>query len=217
MMSTPEQVAQFLQSHPEFFEEYADLLARIYIPHPHGGRAIPIAERQILTLRDKNKLLETRLAELVRFGDENDKISEKLHQLTLALVGAENLSNLINTLYFNLREQFAVPHVGLRLWGERTAGLELPETALVSADLHAFTDSLSTPYCGPYVTPEIIAWFGEHGPHLKSFAQISLQTAGLKGLLVMASEDPKRFFPEMGTLYLVRLGEVLAATLGAKL
>ena len=48
---------RYLQDNPGFFEEYAELLAQIYIPHPHGGRAIPIAERQILTLREKSKML----------------------------------------------------------------------------------------------------------------------------------------------------------------
>jgi uncharacterized protein YigA (DUF484 family) len=33
------------------------------------------------------------------------------------------------------------------------------------------------------------------------------------GLLALASEDPMRFYPEMGTLYLRRLGELVAAGL----
>jgi hypothetical protein len=33
------------------------------------------------------------------------------------------------------------------------------------------------------------------------------------GLLALASEDPQRFYPEMGTLYLRRLGEIAAAGL----
>ena len=51
-------VADFLKNNPQFFEEYADVVAEIFVPHPHGGHAIPIAERQILTLRDKNHLEE---------------------------------------------------------------------------------------------------------------------------------------------------------------
>ena len=33
------------------------------------------------------------------------------------------------------------------------------------------------------------------------------------GILVLASEDPQRFYPEMGTLYLARIGELVAAAL----
>ena len=65
---SPEEVAQFLNQHPEFFEQYADMLAEVQIPHPHGGRAIPISERQILSLREKSRRLEAKLGELIRFG-----------------------------------------------------------------------------------------------------------------------------------------------------
>ena len=53
-------VAEYLKQHPKFFEDYADVLAEIFVPHPHGGHAIPIAERQILTLRERTADLEAR-------------------------------------------------------------------------------------------------------------------------------------------------------------
>ena len=33
------------------------------------------------------------------------------------------------------------------------------------------------------------------------------------GLLALASEDPQRFYPDMGTLYLKRIGELIATSL----
>ena len=71
-------VAEFLKNNPQFFADYADVVAEIFVPHPHGGHAIPIAERQILTLREKNNELEARFKELVSYGTENDQISEKV-------------------------------------------------------------------------------------------------------------------------------------------
>jgi len=50
-----EEVAQYLRENPKFFDEYADMLADIFVSHPHGGRAISISERQIVTLRDCRK------------------------------------------------------------------------------------------------------------------------------------------------------------------
>jgi hypothetical protein len=76
-------VARYLREHPEFFEEHADEIAEIFVPHPHGGHAIPIAERQIFALREKNADLSAKLAELVRYGGENDAIGERLHRSTL--------------------------------------------------------------------------------------------------------------------------------------
>lgn len=206
-------VASWLQANPEFFEEYADLVAEIFIPHPHGGRAIPLAERQILTLREKNKLLEGKLGELLQFGEENDQIGDKVHKLCVALLQSRDLAGVLGTLNYHLQEHFRVPHVAVRLWGGE-ADETLAEFAPVGDAVRELAQSLATPYCGPYVTDEVLGWLGESAPRLKSFAQVALKGEdGPFGLLVLASEDPQRFYPEMGTLYLARIGELAAAAL----
>src|SRR3982750_3510270 len=108
-------VAEYLKHNPQFFEDYADLVAEIFVPHPHGGHAIPIAERQIVALREKNGELESRLRELIRYGAENDSIGEKLHRSTLALFAAPDLETTLAVLYHSLKEDFGVPHVASRL------------------------------------------------------------------------------------------------------
>jgi uncharacterized protein YigA (DUF484 family) len=207
---TPDAVVNYLKQHPEFFEEQADFLATIMIPHPHGGRAIPISERQILALRDKSKLLEDKLRELIVFGEQNDAIGEKLHRLTLALVAARDIEGVVSALHFNLREDFAVPHTVLRLWPE-DGHAQLPEFDAVSAAARDFAESLSNPYCSAHAMVDTAEWFGEAAAHLRSFAYVALKNGRSFGLLAMASEDAQRFYPEMGTLYLKRLGEVAAA------
>lgn len=206
-------VASWLQANPEFFEEYADLVAEIFIPHPHGGRAIPIAERQILTLREKNKQIENKLGELLQFGEENDQIGEKVHRLTVALLQSRDLAGVLGALNYHLQESFHVPHLAVRLWGG-DADETLTEFGGVSEEIKSLAISLGSPYCGPYVTDEVMGWLGEVAPHLKSFAQVALKADGVPfGLLVLASEDPQRFYPEMGTLYLARIGELASAGL----
>ena len=81
-------VARYLRENPTFFETHADMLAEISVPHPHGGRAIPLSDRQMLTLREKSRALESRLTELLQIGEENDAIGEKMHRLALALLAA---------------------------------------------------------------------------------------------------------------------------------
>jgi uncharacterized protein YigA (DUF484 family) len=207
-----EEVAQFLNQHPEFFEDYAEMLAEVVIPHPHGGRAIPISERQILSLREKSRRLESKLGELIRFGEQNDAIADKLHRMTLALVGAHTVSAVLHVLAFNLREDFAVPHVAIRLWGGFEPGVP-GEQSVASSESRAFAESLNAPYCSSRAMLDTGGWFGEAAPHLRSFAYVPLRGEQVIGLLALASEDPQRFYPEMGTLYLRRLGEIAAAAL----
>jgi len=210
---TPDAVASFLREHPQFFEQYADLLADIYIPHPHGGRAIPISERQILTLRERCKLLETKLHEVIRFGEENDAIGEKVQRLALALLAAADPPTLVNAVNFNLSEDFAVPHVALRSWGKDSE----PETAglrFASAGLREYAAGLTGPYCGSHVPPEFASeLFGEAAQQLKSFSMIPLRSSDTVGVLALASEDAQRFYPEMGTVYLKRIGDMVAMAL----
>jgi uncharacterized protein YigA (DUF484 family) len=205
---TPDAVATYLQEHPEFFEQYADLLADIYIPHPHGGRAIPISERQILTLRERGKQLESRLREVIQFGEENDAIGDKVHRLMLALLGAHDRETLSNSIHFNLREDFAVPHVALRVWGSEAAPGGADEAT------RDYATKLTGPYCGAHVPPEVAAeLFGDIAPQLKSFSCIPLRSGDTPGLLALASEDAQRFYPEMGTVYLKRIGDMVAVAL----
>lgn len=200
-------VAEYLKQNPRFFEDYADLVAECFVPHPHGGHAIPIAERQIIALREKNLELENRLRELIRFGSENDAISEKLHRSTLALFAAPDLETTLAVLYQSLTEDFGVPHVASRLWGKVPEQSYLPELAATSHELRQYTGQLGAPYCGPNPPFEACDWF-EEGESLRSYAFLPLRTAHTFGLLGLASDDPDRFFAGMGTMYLTRLAEL---------
>jgi hypothetical protein len=191
-------VARYLRENPTFFETHADMLAEISIPHPHGGRAIP-------------------LSELLQIGEENDAIGEKMHRLTLALLSAPDWQSLLSVLYLHLREDFAVPHAALRIWGAQRGAPEgaadSPEFHGVGEQLKRYAASLSQPFCGPSGDAEVAAWFGEGASHIRSVAHMALRDGECFGMLALGSEDVLRFYPEMGTLYLKRMGDLAGAAL----
>lgn len=210
----PEEIAEYLKNNPGFFEQYADLMAQIFVPHPHGGRAVSLAERQMLSLREKNRAAERKLAELIAFGEENDAISEKVHRLAVGLVAAETFQAVIHLLNFHLRDDFAVPHVALRLWDKPQGVENLPEFAAVSEELQVFAETLGRPYCGSTAGFGTASWFGEHATHIRSQALIALRNGGgTIGMIALGSEETQRFYADMGTLYLERLGEMVSAAL----
>ena len=206
-----EHVADYLTRHPNFFNEFPALLADIHVPHPHGTHAISMGERQLISLRDKLRRLEDKLAELIQFGEENDGISEKLHALTLALMAAQTPEAIVAALNLHLRDGFAVPHYAVRAWNLAQSELEI--TQPVDPAVRHAVEALGFPVCGVLAVPEAGEWFGEVAPHLRSFASIPLNHNGNNGLLVLASEEPNRFYASMGTLYLTRLGQLVAAAL----
>jgi hypothetical protein len=200
-------VAEYLKQHPKFFEDYADVLAEIFVPHPHGGHAIPIAERQILTLRERNGDLEGRLREMIGNGHANDAIGEKLHRSTLALFASPDLETTLAVLDHSLKEDFAVPEVASRLWGKVPEQSYLPQLAATSAEVRVWADALAQPQCGTDAPFETREWF-EHGEGLRSFAFLPLRTQHTFGVLALASPDPERYRAGVGTVYLVRLAEL---------
>jgi uncharacterized protein YigA (DUF484 family) len=209
-----DEVAQYLQDNPRFFEDHADLMSRLVIPHPHGGRTISITERQMLSLRDKNKQLEGKMDELLQFGEENDTISEKMHRLGVAMIAAATFQSVLHTLNFHLRDDFSIPNVALRLWDRPENADELPEFAEVSEELQAFAETLNQPYCGSTSGFETSSWFGGASKHVRSQALIAMRNGGgTIGMIALGSEDAQRFYAGMGTLYLERLGEMASAAL----
>jgi uncharacterized protein len=211
---TAGEVAEFLKQNPGFFESHVDILMNLQIPHPHGGRAVSIGERQLVAVREKAKLLEDKLRELIQFGEENDAVSEKVHRLSCRLIEAPSLNAVLDTLYLDLLDHFAVPHVAVRLWNVAEENPDTKEFGPVAPEIREFVEKMTTPYCGHHAVYETQSWFGEAAPHLKSFALVKLERDGLTfGVVALASEDPKRFYPEMGTLYLARTGDLLSHAL----
>jgi uncharacterized protein len=211
----PEHIADFLTRHPNFFNDFPTLLADLHIPHPHGTHAVSMSERQLIAMRDKVRMLENKLAELIQFGEENDGISDKLHALTLALLAARTPQDIVAALALHLREGFAVPHHAMRAWNLPADNLSALAD-LVSQAARDNVAAMTQPVCGALAINDASDWFGEVSPHLQAFACIPLRPAVAAapiGLLVLASEEPKRFYPGMGTLYLERLGQLVGAAL----
>lgn len=199
-----EEVAQFLQDNPQFFEEHAEMLAQINLPHPHGGRTISLSERQLLALREKNKELEKKLRGMIAFAQDNDALQHKVHEFVVSLFAARDLDTLQEMIPHLLRDIFAVPHTALHLW----------QINPPSAEILAFADAQPQPVCLHHATHDTASWFGEHAAQLHSFAYLPLHAGSETiGLLVMASEDKQRFYPEMGTVFLERIAEAVGSAL----
>lgn len=214
MSMTREAVLEYLKAHPEIFEEQAEFFNQVEIAHPYSGRTISLAERQMITLREKNRLLEHRLGELLGVGETNDALGARMHQLTIALVGAHRLDQMVAIVLKSLSEDFGVPQARLRLWGEGTANIGHDVCTPVSAELIKEISGMKQPVTGSVRTGEVAAWFGGDGESIASMALVPLRFDGQAlGLLAMGSDDAERFVAGMGTLYIERLGDVIAAAL----
>ncbi|MFJ1300483.1 DUF484 family protein [Pseudomonadota bacterium AL_CKDN230030165-1A_HGKHYDSX7] len=205
-----QEIADFLQQNPGFFEEHAEVFSTMQIPSPHGNRAISLAERQILTLRERTRTLEWRLNELIGNADDNESISARITSWCARLLAEDQAAHVPGEIALGLAEQFDLDHAALRLWN-LTAIPADGYGAPVSEDVRAFADSLKTPYCGNDTEFEAASWLDGKPRSLALVALRSAPEADAFGLLVLGSDDPARFTPEMGTAFLDTIGRLASA------
>jgi uncharacterized protein YigA (DUF484 family) len=215
---TEDDIANYLANSPDFFERHAQLLAAVQLTSPHGNRAVSLQERQAEMLRDKIRALEHRIMDMVRHGNENMVISERIHRWAKSLLLVTSARALPAMLVAELEDQFMVPQVALKVWDvdERYADEAFAQG--VTENAKSFATSLTQPYCGVVSQIEAVGWL-EQPETAMSIALLPLRpgaingTAPAFGMLVLASPDAQRFQSGMATDFLERISELASAAL----
>jgi uncharacterized protein len=212
---TENDIAEYLANTPGFFERHAEMLASVQLTSPHGQRAVSLQERQMEMLRERIKGLEKKIVEMIRNGQDNVAIAERLHRWTRALMITARAAELPEVLLRELKQQFLIPQAGIRVWGVAQVFQSLPFAQGASDDAKSLATSLSIPYCGANAGFEATRWLDD-AASVASMAMVPLRTAAgddAFGLLVVGSPDPTRYSADMGTDFLQRIGEIASAGL----
>ena len=187
-------IADYLLATPDFFTRHAQLLAKVQLTHPHSGRAISLADRQIELQRERNKVLELQYSNLLRVGKDNVQLANKLHQWMLGLLTQTSDA----ALCASLQRIFDVPQ----------AAVDRSSSAL------ALASSMTNPTCGLAAEAFFLnANVGVALPDAANANSIAVIPMPTVGLLVLASPDINRFTADMGTEFLTRLGQLAHAAL----
>jgi uncharacterized protein YigA (DUF484 family) len=209
---TEADIAHYLANNPAFFERHAELLASITLTSPHGQRAVSLQERQMEMLRERIKGLELRIVDMIRHGQENLAIADRIHRTTRRLLLTTDAALLPARLVETLQHEFLIPQAAIRLWGVAAEHAAQPWVQDASADVRSFAASLTLPFCGANGGFEAARWLGEGA--VASLAMLPLrQGEACFGLLVLGSPDPTRYAADMGTDFLARIAEVASAAL----
>jgi uncharacterized protein len=211
-------IADYLASTPDFFERHAELLAAVHLTSPHNNRSVSLQERQAEMLRDKIKAIERRTMEMIRNGNENTMLSDKLLHWTRTLFMAVDAAVIPALIVSEIRDQFMVPQVAIKLWDVAPAFAHGSFAQGVSDDAKLFASSLTEPFCGLNTGFEVVNWLD--APQSAASVALLPLRAGVTGsatpafgLLVLASPDAQRFNSTMGTDFLERIAELASAAL----
>jgi uncharacterized protein len=215
-------VADYLQTHPDFFERNAALLAKLRLPHLRDmGATVSLVERQVEVLRERNQSLERKLKELVDVARANDTLADRIHRLSQRLIQAHSLLDTINAVETSLREDFDAMHSVLVLFLEQArtlapeAGQFLRSADPTDADIKTFESLLQSgkPRCGQVRDAQRDYLFGKDSVAIGSVALTPLGPKGELGILAIGASDAERFHPAMSTEFLSRIGELVTYAL----
>lgn len=208
-------VLKFLTHNPDFFNQHSDVLPRLSIPH-HTGQAVSLIEKQVSVLRNKCCTLENSLRDLINVARENEQLHQRLHGLIQDIITATSIDDLVNLSREKLVANFNADEVRFVLVSseasEDNAGADYIRLQKNDPGLALFNGVFKKgeTRCGELGDAQKQLLFGATEQKVASAAIIPLYHNRKLGLLVLASEDEKRFALGKGVMFLNQLGEVLS-------
>jgi uncharacterized protein YigA (DUF484 family) len=217
---TEDAVQDYLEANPDFFERHSNLLGSLRLPHVSGA-AVSLVERQVSVLRQKDLKLERKLKELIEVARTNDTLGAKIHQLTLRLLAAKDISETLEAVEAALRTGFNADLSVLILFRDPSlfedvnVGRFFKPVERQNEALKAFATFLksSGPRCGQVRDSQRDFLFGRDTDEVGSAALVPLGKKSEIGFLAIGSADSNRFHPGMSMDFLSRLGDLVAEAL----
>lgn len=209
------QVERYLLQHPDFFNGHLSLLEQLSIPHP-SGNAVSLISKQLELFRGRHHEMESQLTTLIEIARENDTAFMRMHKLTLALLDASTLEELVTNLEIVLSEYFFTDFVALRIIRDiPIPGIENLFLGPGNDALKPFAKEMSSgqPSCGRPTLAQARVLFGEAAMAVKSTAIVPMAFTELEGLFAIGSREEGRFHHSMGTLFLAQMSELIGTRL----
>jgi uncharacterized protein YigA (DUF484 family) len=221
MHDSEQQLIELLKLYPDFLVRNPALLTDLEIPH-RTGLAVSLIERQVGVLREKLKAGDKRMRALMDIARDNERLADSRHRLSLNLLGAHDLDDVVSAVLAELGNELAAEFAVLRLFSTDQERIDSNASLYVSRHderLKSFSTMLkhSNPVCGRCMPEQIEFMFGDNAGEIKSAAMIPLVAGAELGLIGLGSRDAARFQTALGTDFLSRLGELVAAALAVHL
>jgi uncharacterized protein YigA (DUF484 family) len=198
-----DEVIEWLAANADFFERHPRLLDTMTLPHEAGAHSL--IEVQVARLRRENRQLRTQLDTLAGIAGENERLMQRLHQLTLEVMTTRSTSEFIE----RLAGDFDALSVRLHLLEEPPSLDDVSAVSIHEAGVPDWFEKLLDAgriEFGRFTQAKLETLFPQRHEGIGSAALVPITGVGL---LVIGSESPERFHPDMGTLFLELLGTTI--------
>lgn len=200
-------VIEWLTSNRDLFERHPELLDHIDLPHGTGAQSL--IEVQVDRLRLENRQLRAQLETLAGIAGENERLMQRLHQLTLEVMTTHSSAEFIQRLIQRLAGDFDARSVRLHLLESREQLADLDAVTVHEAGVPDWFETLLEAGAiefGRFTRAKLEILFPSQHGDIGSAALVPI--SGM-GVLAIGAESVERFHPDMGTLFLELLGTTI--------
>ncbi len=198
---TDDDIRKYLLKHPDFFTRHSDLVERLNIPHVHKG-TVSLVELQGEQLRKKVRQLTYKLSQLVAVAKQNERIYRVYADLTTQLLRCKDFAKIQYVLAEVLQERLNLSAAFIKPFKGPFAFPELQQRLFLEKHFRK-----SDYFFGRLSQHERQVLFGSQTA--ESVALVLLREKQPLAILVVGSADPSHFTPDMDTLLLDQLRQLL--------
>ncbi len=202
---TAQDVANFLSDNDTFFVDHPSLVADLIIPHQQRG-SVSLVELQAEQLRSQLHQQRQELAALIRNADNNEQLFRVYAQLLQRLYRCQSLVDVEEALQDCFSGKLALANVCVQLFVKPSAVADFKHHALIEK---RFKDSDF--FFGRLSHTETQQIFNDTS--VASSALILLGDKQELGLFAVGSDSATHFHPDMDTLFLLQLKQLLEQVL----
>jgi len=213
-------VINWLEKNPDIFQRNPELLETIELSHSNSTNTSSLIERQVSRLRIKNRDIARKIHQMTQNALENEELMSKLHKLSLALGETDDLADFFQLLREELKNRFNADHVYIGLFADQISSEDQLPLSILQHDnpelipFRTVLDGGQTS-CGRLAHEKLQFLFGRDNP-IRSTALVPIGVQGEFGMLAIGSENPGKFFPGMGTMFLELLSKTISHRLSAQ-
>lgn len=200
---TDADIRAYLLKNPDFFARHPELSEQLSIPHEHRG-SISLVELQSDQLRKKVRQLNYKLNQLIGVAKQNERIYRVYGDLNLQLLRATSMNDVHKHLEHALLDRLGLSSLSLHMFKGPHALPELQRRLLMEKRFKQ-----DDYFFGRLSQHEKQVVFGD-GEIAESAALILLGEGPHVGILAVGSASAGHFTPDMDTLLLDQLKQILS-------
>lgn len=224
-----EKVAIYLNEHPEFFNDYPDLLEKIKsielddLPL-QSLHTLSVADRIIQRVRDDREHIKDKLDWFIDLARKNEKIHQHLYEIERLVLGCTELLPMLGQLRAEIMKRFDIHHVAVCLLDSPDHFMEnrlkerYPEPMdgelrfITQLQLNSWLENGTDPVLRGEINgrSKVFTSTGVRGLiHSEAIIPIVVREIQV-GCLGLGAANPNHFYEELRTDFLVRMAGKLA-------